>query len=178
MPTTNTEIAFVHTLVRMFGNFHGPTISSRPLREDPVARKHHSPPYTDTARSSTTACASSRRCQSGRTGRSVARYWPVGGNATSARLLGSLMTSGMATSSTWPRNGSRGREPRNTMPPGWQWRSTGNTSLRNSHVFDDEDSLTAAVVASQAYSRQGSPPRGFVQYRAGAEHGSEPQMPI
>ena len=35
------------------------------------------------------------------------------------------------------------------MPPGWQWRSTGNTSLRNSHVFDDEDSLTAAVVASK-----------------------------
>lgn len=39
----NHEIAFVHTLSRMFGDFDGLTISSYPLREDMVARKHHVP---------------------------------------------------------------------------------------------------------------------------------------
>ncbi|KAK7738444.1 hypothetical protein SLS62_011374 [Diatrype stigma] len=39
----NPDVAFVHTLVRMFGDFHGLTISSYPLREDMVARKHHVP---------------------------------------------------------------------------------------------------------------------------------------
>ncbi|KAG6041157.1 hypothetical protein E4U41_005795 [Claviceps citrina] len=37
------DVAFVHTLVRMFGDFDGLTISSYPLREDLVARKHHVP---------------------------------------------------------------------------------------------------------------------------------------
>lgn len=37
------EIAFVHTMSRMFGDFHGLTISSYPLREPMVARKHHVP---------------------------------------------------------------------------------------------------------------------------------------
>jgi glycosyltransferase involved in cell wall biosynthesis len=41
--SANHDIAFVHTLVRMFGDFHGLTISSYPLREDLVARKHHVP---------------------------------------------------------------------------------------------------------------------------------------
>ena len=37
------EIAFVHTIARMFGDFHGLTISSYPLHEQLVARKHHVP---------------------------------------------------------------------------------------------------------------------------------------
>ncbi|KAG9227930.1 nucleotide-diphospho-sugar transferase [Amylocarpus encephaloides] len=41
--STDHHIAFVHTLVRMFGDFHGLTISSYPLREELVARKHHVP---------------------------------------------------------------------------------------------------------------------------------------
>ncbi|MCJ1287422.1 hypothetical protein MMC26_006771 [Xylographa opegraphella] len=41
--SANDDIAFVHTLVRMFGDFHGLTISSYPLREEMVARKHHVP---------------------------------------------------------------------------------------------------------------------------------------
>lgn len=41
--TANPEIAFVHTMARMFGGFHGLTISSYPLREQLVARKHHVP---------------------------------------------------------------------------------------------------------------------------------------
>lgn len=39
----NHDVAFVHTLVSMFGDFQGLTISSYPLREDMVARKHHVP---------------------------------------------------------------------------------------------------------------------------------------
>jgi glycosyltransferase involved in cell wall biosynthesis len=39
----NHDVAFVHTLVNMFGDFHGLTISSYPLREEWVARKHHVP---------------------------------------------------------------------------------------------------------------------------------------
>ncbi|KAH6647204.1 nucleotide-diphospho-sugar transferase [Truncatella angustata] len=39
----NHDIAFVHTLASMFGDFHGLTISSYPLREELVARKHHVP---------------------------------------------------------------------------------------------------------------------------------------
>ncbi|KAF2682378.1 glycosyltransferase family 2 protein [Lentithecium fluviatile CBS 122367] len=41
--STNPDIAFVYTLVRMFGDFHGLTISSYPLREELVALKHHVP---------------------------------------------------------------------------------------------------------------------------------------
>ncbi len=37
------NIAFVHTLVTMFGDFDGLTISSYPLHEDLVVRKHHVP---------------------------------------------------------------------------------------------------------------------------------------
>lgn len=37
------KIAFVHTMTRMFGDFHGLTISSYPLRAEFVARKHHVP---------------------------------------------------------------------------------------------------------------------------------------
>src|SRR5690348_10011981 len=37
------NIAFVHTLVTMFGDFNGLTISSYPLREEMAARKHHVP---------------------------------------------------------------------------------------------------------------------------------------
>ena len=39
----NRNIAFVHTLVEMFGDFRGVTISSYPLREELVWRKHHVP---------------------------------------------------------------------------------------------------------------------------------------
>lgn len=39
----NHDVAFVHTLVSMFGDFDGLTISSYPLREEMVARKHHVP---------------------------------------------------------------------------------------------------------------------------------------
>ncbi|KAL8735034.1 MAG: hypothetical protein Q9166_001159 [cf. Caloplaca sp. 2 TL-2023] len=39
------EVAFVHTMSRMFGDFRGLTISSYPLREQLVARKHHVPIY-------------------------------------------------------------------------------------------------------------------------------------
>lgn len=35
------EVAFVHTMSEMFGDFSGLTISSYPLREEMVARKHH-----------------------------------------------------------------------------------------------------------------------------------------
>lgn len=41
--SANRDIAFVHTLVKMFGDFNGVTISSYPLREELVARKHHVP---------------------------------------------------------------------------------------------------------------------------------------
>jgi len=37
------DVAFVHTLTRMFGNSEGLTISSYPCREDLVIRKHHVP---------------------------------------------------------------------------------------------------------------------------------------
>jgi len=37
------EVAFVHTLVRIFGDFCGLTISSYPLNEGLVVRKHHIP---------------------------------------------------------------------------------------------------------------------------------------
>ncbi|KAK4161181.1 nucleotide-diphospho-sugar transferase [Cladorrhinum sp. PSN259] len=37
------NIAFVHTLATMFGDFSGLTISSYPLREEMVVRKHHVP---------------------------------------------------------------------------------------------------------------------------------------
>lgn len=37
------EVAFVHTVARMFGEFRGLTISSYPLHEQMVARKHHIP---------------------------------------------------------------------------------------------------------------------------------------
>ncbi|KAK4152716.1 nucleotide-diphospho-sugar transferase [Chaetomidium leptoderma] len=39
----DSNIAFVHTLVTMFGDFHGLTISSYPLREELAVRKHHVP---------------------------------------------------------------------------------------------------------------------------------------
>lgn len=39
----NPSAAFVHTLVRIFGDFNGLTISSYPLREELVVRKHHVP---------------------------------------------------------------------------------------------------------------------------------------
>ncbi|KAL7928717.1 nucleotide-diphospho-sugar transferase [Trichoderma chlorosporum] len=39
----NNDVAFVHTLVTMFGDFTGLTISSYPLKEEMVARKHHVP---------------------------------------------------------------------------------------------------------------------------------------
>jgi glycosyltransferase involved in cell wall biosynthesis len=41
----NEDIAFVHTLGNMFGDFNGVTISSYPLREEMVARKHHVPTH-------------------------------------------------------------------------------------------------------------------------------------
>jgi hypothetical protein len=40
---TKPEVAFVHTQTMMFGQFSGLSISSYPLREDMVARKHHVP---------------------------------------------------------------------------------------------------------------------------------------
>ncbi|MEX2746378.1 glycosyltransferase family 2 protein [Rhizobium mongolense] len=43
MLAANPEIAFVHTMSEMFGDFSGLTISSYPLREDFIARKHHVP---------------------------------------------------------------------------------------------------------------------------------------
>lgn len=41
--STNPEVAFVHTQTMMFGEFSGLSISSYPLREELVARKHHVP---------------------------------------------------------------------------------------------------------------------------------------
>lgn len=37
----NSDVAFVHTMSKMFGDFDGLTISSYPLLEEMVARKHH-----------------------------------------------------------------------------------------------------------------------------------------
>ena len=39
----NEDVAFVHTLLRMFGAFDGLTISSYPVSESMVLRKHHIP---------------------------------------------------------------------------------------------------------------------------------------
>ncbi|KAF3931629.1 N-acetylglucosaminyltransferase [Dactylellina cionopaga] len=41
--SANNDIAFVHAPVKMYGEFHGLTISSYPLLEELVARKYHVP---------------------------------------------------------------------------------------------------------------------------------------
>ncbi|MFJ9005228.1 hypothetical protein [Streptomyces canus] len=40
---THRQVAFVHTMSRMIGDFDGLTISSYPCREELVLRKHHVP---------------------------------------------------------------------------------------------------------------------------------------
>jgi len=41
--TDDPEVAFVHTFSRMFGDFHGLTISAYPTDEASIVRKHHVP---------------------------------------------------------------------------------------------------------------------------------------
>jgi glycosyltransferase involved in cell wall biosynthesis len=45
MLSESPSVAFVHTLSNMFGDFNGLTISSYPLNEEMVARKHHVPTH-------------------------------------------------------------------------------------------------------------------------------------